>query len=139
MRNQQSMAENIGDVPYNFLIGSNGLIFEGRGFNRAGLNMSTFGNINNIKIVNSDCDKTVLFQDPSLDTISVAFMGNFDLKPPSKDMIESAMKFFDDIEIMGKLSPNYRINIMADFAVSNSPGRAFIEIIKQTWPRYSPT
>lgn len=29
------------DVPYNFLIGADGLIFEGRGFNRIAINTTT--------------------------------------------------------------------------------------------------
>ena len=66
-------------------------------------------------------------------------MGIFSNNPPSNDMINAALKFFDDAEILGKLSPNYRINIMADFAATNSPGKEFIEIIKQSWPRYSST
>lgn len=73
------------------------------------------------------------------DLMFIGFMGSFSNTPPSDKMINAALKFFDDAEMLGKLSPNYRINIMADFTATNSPGKEFIEIIKQTWPRYSPT
>lgn len=83
--------------------------------------------------------ETFPFKDLSCDMISIAFIGNFQNSPPSQAMIHTALKFFDDAETMGKLTRNYRINALADFGSTTSPGNAFLELIQQTWQRYSQT
>ena len=51
-------------------------------------------------------------------------------------MINAALKLFADAVALGKVTEDYRINAMKDFRFTNSPGEAFMQLIKE-WPRYS--
>ena len=74
----------------------------------------------------------------NLDSLGISFIGNFEETQPPEGMINAALRLFDDAVALGKLPENYRINAMKDFRPTNSPGEAFMQIIRK-WPKYSKT
>lgn len=76
-----------------------------------------------------------------MDTLGVAFVGDFEVTPPTDAMIMVALEFFEDAKLLGKLSEAYVINAAVDFVImadstSLGPGEAFMKIIR-SWERYS--
>lgn len=65
-------------------------------------------------------------------------MGDFQDAPPSESVIEAILKLFEDAVALGKIAENYRITGMMDLRATRSPGKAFMDIIRQ-WPKYSST
>jgi len=106
------------DIPFNFLIGGDGLIFEGRGFNTIGQHSVGFDDI----------------------TLGIGFIGNFTETQPNESLLDATLNFFGEALRIDKFAYDYRINLASEFGGSG-PGEAFETIIKsnsRSWHRYSP-
>lgn len=91
----------LGDIGYNFLIGCDGEVYEGRGFEVVGAHTHTV-------------DKT---------SIGIAFIGNFmEIAPPSVSLekCKALLKMGVD---SGFIVPNYQVFGQSDFQAHDSPGR----------------
>ncbi|CAG9839408.1 unnamed protein product [Diabrotica balteata] len=107
-------SRSLNDIAYNFLIGGDGAIYEGRGWkvegaHTLGANGKSFG---------------------------VAFIGTFTKEPPPEVMITVFYKLVDRAIQKGYLTTNYKIMGARQFSGVESPGKAFYELIK-TWPQWS--
>lgn len=102
------------DIPYNFLVGGNGSIYIGRGWNVKGRHTKGFN-------ANSIC---------------IAFIGKFiDVTPPNHQL-EAAQKLIEEGVSLKKLAQNYYLYGHCQLKGTKSPGQALYEIIK-TWKHWT--
>ncbi|KAL1130488.1 hypothetical protein AAG570_011736 [Ranatra chinensis] len=102
-----------GDIGYNFLVGGDGYIYEGLGWNKKGAH-------------------TIALNARS---IGVAFIGNFMLEPPPKVQTHAAQLLLKIGEENGKLRSNYTLLAHRQVANTLSPGTMLTEEIKK-WPHW---
>ncbi|KAF2881225.1 hypothetical protein ILUMI_24949 [Ignelater luminosus] len=105
---------DFGDIGYNFLIGGDGKVYEGRGWHKEGAH--TIGYNKN--------------------SIGIAFIGTFtNVAPPSvqlqaaKDLLECGVK-------LGELSENYKLYGGKQVISTESPGAKLFKKIKK-WPHFA--
>ncbi|CAL1288691.1 unnamed protein product [Larinioides sclopetarius] len=101
------------DIGYNFLVGGDGRIYEGRGWKVVGAH--TYG-------YNSD-------------SIGIAFMGYFEQEKPSAAMMDSAKELIECGVENNFISANYQIHGHRDAKCTSCPGEALYNII-EFWPRF---
>uniref|UniRef100_A0A8C3WCD9 Peptidoglycan-recognition protein n=1 Tax=Catagonus wagneri TaxID=51154 RepID=A0A8C3WCD9_9CETA len=102
------------DVGYNFLIGEDGLVYEGRGWNIVGAHSGSRWN--------------------SL-SLGISFMGNYMDRVPPARAIRAALSLLACGVARGVLSPNYEVKGHRDVTQTLSPGDQLYEIIRK-WPHY---
>jgi hypothetical protein len=100
------------DYAFNFAVGGDGLVFEGRGWDIAGAHTSG---------LNSK-------------SIGIVAIGDFRVIEPSQGMLDSLQTFMDDGEVLGKLTADYRVHGRQDFG-NSGPGEAFMKHVRD-WCRY---
>lgn len=102
------------DIGYNFLVGGDGLAYEGRGWTSEGAH--TYGY--NAK------------------SIGIAFIGTFNniLPPPSQ--IEAAKKIIEMGVEKGYIAKNYQLFAHRQLSSTQSPGHLLYEELK-TWPHWA--
>ncbi|XP_066121420.1 peptidoglycan recognition protein 1 [Saccopteryx bilineata] len=102
------------DVGYNFLIGEDGLVYEGRGWNTKG-------------------DHAGVTWNPI--SIGITFMGNYMERSPPPRAIRAAKSLLACGVARGALLSNYEVKGHRDVQQTLSPGDQLYEII-QKWPHY---
>ncbi|XP_055993160.1 peptidoglycan recognition protein 1 [Sorex fumeus] len=102
------------DVGYNFLIGEDGLVYEGRGWDYKG-------------------DHSGPTWNPR--SIAIAFMGNYMERSPPPRAIRAALSLLDCGVARGALSKNYEVKGHRDVQPTLSPGDQLYEIIRK-WKHY---
>ncbi|XP_004694017.1 PREDICTED: peptidoglycan recognition protein 1 [Condylura cristata] len=102
------------DVGYNFLIGEDGLVYEGRGWDIKGDHSGTAWN-------------------PM--SIGITFMGNYMERSPPPRAIRAAQSLLACGVARGSLKPNYEVKGHRDIQQTLSPGDQLYEIIRN-WPQY---
>ncbi|XP_003406514.2 peptidoglycan recognition protein 1 [Loxodonta africana] len=103
------------DVGYNFLIGEDGLVYEGRGWNTKGAHSGPTWNSK---------------------SIAISFMGNYMERVPPARALRAAQNLLACGVARGALSPRYEVKGHRDVISTTSPGDQLYNII-QTWPHYS--
>lgn len=106
-------ATNHKDIGFNFLIGGNGVVFEGRGWDVAGLHTP-----NN-----------------NADSIGVALIGNFGTIKPTEEQMKALRSLLDWGVANGKLDKDYRLFAQRQLHPTDSPGTMVLEVI-ETWPHF---
>lgn len=99
------------DIGYNFLIGGDGSIYEGRGFYKEGNHTMNFNNI----------------------SFGIAFIGNFEKDKAPKKQIESAQYLINISVEMELVTRNHKVNGALQLMPTTSPGKKLFEQI-QKWP-----
>ncbi|KAB0382417.1 hypothetical protein FD755_004334 [Muntiacus reevesi] len=102
------------DVGYNFLIGEDGLVYEGRGWNTVGAHSGATWN-------------------PI--SIGISFMGNYMDRVPPARALSAAQSLLACGAAQGYLTPNYEVKGHRDVQQTLSPGNQLYKIIQQ-WPHY---
>lgn len=102
------------DIGYNFLIGGDGAIYEGRGWTKEGAHTYSYNNI----------------------SIGIAFIGTYTQEVPPSNMIISFNQLVKEGVELNCLTTNYKILAHRQLIGSESPGLAFFEEIKK-WPHWS--
>ncbi|XP_059089071.1 peptidoglycan recognition protein 1-like isoform X2 [Tigriopus californicus] len=104
------------DIGYNFLIGSEGSIFEGRGFNRKGAHAG-----------------------PRFNDISygIAFIGDFTSTSPSSKAIQSYNHLVDCLVTRGKIPSDYEMKGHRQVRDTSCPGNTLYNALTR-WRNYSP-
>ncbi|PSN48378.1 hypothetical protein C0J52_21011 [Blattella germanica] len=105
------------DIGFNFLIGGDGNVYEGRGWDVVG------------SYAGEKYNKV---------SIGIAVIGNFMDVLPSKRQLRAIEVCIEEGVKLGKLSEDYKVLMHCQLRDSESPGTKFIELIK-TWPRWSKT
>ncbi|XP_049828421.1 uncharacterized protein LOC126267342 [Schistocerca gregaria] len=104
------------DIGYNFLVGMDGCVYEGRGWGLVGWH--TYG-------YNSS-------------SLGVAFIGCFKQHVPTPEAVAAFHQLVELGVREGHLTPDCRVMGNCQCVPCDSPGRAFFELI-QTWPRWVET
>uniref|UniRef100_A0A1L8E2R4 Peptidoglycan-recognition protein n=2 Tax=Nyssomyia neivai TaxID=330878 RepID=A0A1L8E2R4_9DIPT len=102
-----------GDIAYNFLIGNDGRVYEGIGWNQVGRHTKKFNEV----------------------SVGVAFIGNFTAKLPSKSAIDAAKSLLLCGTSEGNLDTNYTLYGARDVSLTDSPGASLNEEI-QSWSHW---
>lgn len=102
------------DIRYNFLVGGDGSIYEGRGWRKLGAH--TLGH--------------------NKQSIGFAFIGTFNTVLPPPYQIEAAKKMIAHGVQKGVLAENYKLYGLCQLRPSKSPGAALFKEIKK-WDHWS--
>jgi N-acetylmuramoyl-L-alanine amidase len=105
---------DIVDIGYNFLIGGDGNVYEGRGW-----------------------DVTSFHRIPE-SVLGISFIGDFDKHELTYGQIEAAKELLALGVKLKKLSPSYILIAHSQTTLTKSPGKNVMEVIR-TWPHWSPT
>lgn len=103
------------DIGYNFLIGGDGAVYEGRGWTKEGAHTYSYNNI----------------------SLGIAFIGTYSKVVPSPNMIEAFRHLVEQGVQQKYVTPDYKILAHRQLIGTESPGLAFFEEIKK-WPHWSP-
>lgn len=106
-------ASNHKDIGFNFLIGGNGVVFEGRGWDVAGLHTP-----NN-----------------NADSIGVALIGSFNTIKPADEQVRALRNLLEWGVTNAKLDKDYKLFAQRQLHPTESPGTMVLEII-ETWPHF---
>ncbi|XP_011496064.1 PREDICTED: uncharacterized protein LOC105360762 [Ceratosolen solmsi marchali] len=102
------------DVGYNFLVGGDGNVYEGRGWDAAGAHTHNYNNR----------------------SIGIAFVGDFSYKSPPKEQIVTAVRLLDHGLKTNKLAKDYKLIGQRQVAHTQSPGDKLYNVIR-TWEHWS--
>ncbi|XP_054734022.1 peptidoglycan-recognition protein SD-like [Anastrepha obliqua] len=105
---------NFDDIAYNFLIGNDGNVYEGRGWDYIGAAIKNY----------------------NVGGLSLAFMGTFVKTTPSAQALDAAQSLLEMGVRTSKLIGDYKLFGHRQLSPTESPGAALYEIIKQ-WPHWS--
>lgn len=120
------------DIAYNFLIGGDGCVYEGRGWDKQGAHTKGKRNLWNFLL------KFIIFCALGYNkgSIGIAYIGTFISNLPNDKQLLAGKLLMEEGVRLRKLTSNYRIYAHRQLIPSESPGAAFYEIIK-TWPHWS--
>lgn len=104
------------DIGWNFLIGGDGAVYVGRGWEHQGAHTKGF-NVN---------------------STGIAFVGTFTKHAPPALSLRAAQKLIEMGTEMEKLSEDYQLYGQRQLMPTESPGEALYQIIK-TWDHWSDT
>ncbi|XP_031623044.1 peptidoglycan-recognition protein LC-like [Contarinia nasturtii] len=102
------------DIGYNFLVGGDGAIYVGRGWDNQGAHTKGY----------------------NVGSICIAFIGSFDEEEPPKLQIYEAQKLIKFGVMLEKLSPDFRLYGQRQLKSTKSPGLLLYEIIKK-WAHWT--
>jgi N-acetylmuramoyl-L-alanine amidase len=104
----------IADIGYNFLIGGDGNVYEGRGWDAMSFHKRPEG------------------------VLGISFIGNFHKHELTDGQIEAAQELLALGVKLGKLSPFYVLIAHNQTRDTDSPGKNVVKVIEK-WPHWSPT
>lgn len=102
------------DISYNYLIGNDGNVYEGRGSNYQGALVRGF----------------------NAGSIGIVFMGSYIKELPSEPALVAAKSLLEQLVSMQKLKADYKVYGHSQFMATISPGDALYADI-QKWPQWS--
>lgn len=102
------------DIAYNYLIGNDGNVYEGRGWKYQG----------------------AIAKGVNAGSINIAFIGVFNNQLPSQDALDAAKLLLDKLKADQKLKEDYKIFGHRQLSPTVSPGDALYAEI-QAWPKWS--
>ncbi|XP_038118226.1 peptidoglycan-recognition protein SD [Culex quinquefasciatus] len=107
-------SKNFSDIAYNFLVGADGNIYEGRGWDKRGAHTKGFNK----------------------DSICVAFIGTFNDEAASEPQLRAARRLIAMGVEQGTIDPRYQLCGQRQLAPFSSPGEKLYQQIK-VWPNWS--
>lgn len=117
MQNLQLYGERqLDDIGYNYLVGGDGVVYEGRGWDKVGQHTQT-----------GDWDAI---------SIGVALIGNFIVFPPTTEQREMLIRLLDLGVHVGKVQANYRLVGVCQIKSTQSPGLRLMHELR-TWSHWS--
>ncbi|XP_028035322.1 peptidoglycan-recognition protein LB-like [Bombyx mandarina] len=115
MQNYNMIDNNWWDIGYNFAVGGDGAVYEGRGWTDRGAHSLHFNNI----------------------SIGISFIGDYRFTVPSVEQIAAAKSLIATGVELGFVKPAHKIIGHRQVRRTACPGDALYELIK-TWDKYSP-
>uniref|UniRef100_A0A0K8SF81 Peptidoglycan recognition protein family domain-containing protein n=1 Tax=Lygus hesperus TaxID=30085 RepID=A0A0K8SF81_LYGHE len=106
-----------GDIAYNFLVGGDGVVYAGTGWNREGHHSLE---INNNK------------------SVAIAFLGNFNNVVPTPGQMKAGEAVVDVGLRLHKLDSDVYVVLQSQIRPFQSPGLHVEKIVKTEWPQWSP-
>lgn len=104
------------DIAYNFLVGGDGNVYEGRGWGVVGAHTFNY----------------------NIMSIGISFIGTFNTVAPTKAQIHAATKLIEFGVENGHIRKDYKLLGHRQCVKTESPGEVLYNIIK-TWEHWSPT
>uniref|UniRef100_H3ACA9 Peptidoglycan recognition protein 1 n=2 Tax=Latimeria chalumnae TaxID=7897 RepID=H3ACA9_LATCH len=101
------------DIGYSFLIGEDGNVYEGRGWNTEGAHTSNYNTTG----------------------YGISFMGNFTNVAPNAAALAAVKNLLCCAVSKGYLRPDYVLKGHRDLGTTECPGSSFYNLIKK-WPRF---
>lgn len=114
MQNLQAKYRYLADIPFNFLIGDNNFVFEGRGFRHQG------------EIPHND---TTSFFDDSFGLI-VALIGNFTNNEPEASQVETFNRFLKRSIDRDVMTGDYRMFLEDQLALNEPPANGLLPMLR---------
>lgn len=102
------------DIAYNFLVGGDGMVYEGRGWDNQGAHTKGYNK----------------------DSICIAFIGSYEDKLPKNISITAALLLIEEGVKLNKVKKDYKLYGARQLNGLESPGKKFYEVIK-TWPHWT--
>jgi len=102
------------DIGLNFLVGGDGEIYEGRGWDVRAQPLRGYESV----------------------SISIAFIGTFSNVEPRERQVKAAKRLMEEGVRRKKLRQDYNIYGQRQFVPTESPGQKLYDLMKQ-WPRWS--
>uniref|UniRef100_A0A1B0FQ94 Peptidoglycan recognition protein LC n=2 Tax=Glossina morsitans morsitans TaxID=37546 RepID=A0A1B0FQ94_GLOMM len=107
-------SRDFGDIGYNFLLGSDGRVYEGRGWDLQGAHTKGYNS----------------------NSLGISFIGTFNTGVPNDAQLQAFRLLIDEALRLKKLVENYKLYGARQFAPTESPGLALYKLI-QTWPHWT--
>ncbi|KAM9113726.1 peptidoglycan-recognition protein SC2-like [Pangshura tecta] len=101
------------DIGYNFLIGEDGRVYEGRGWSTVGAHASGWNSV----------------------SLGFSFLGTFSSRTPNAAALNAAQDLIRCAVNRGSLSSSYALKGHRNVKATESPGEALYNVITQ-WPRF---
>lgn len=101
------------DIGYNYLVGEDGRVYEGRGWNREGAHTKGFNR----------------------DAVAISVMGDFTSREPNEKALKAVKDLISCAIENNIITENYRLYGHRDVRDTACPGNSFYKLI-QTWPHY---
>lgn len=101
-------------IGYNFLVGGDGRVYEGRGWNYVGAHTKGY----------------------NTNSVGISFIGTFTKTKPTERQLKACQLLIAEGVRLKKLDPNYRLYGHRQLSATESPGDEVYRIIK-TWPHWS--
>jgi len=101
------------DIGYNFIVGGDGGVYEGRGWDKIGAHAKGYNNV----------------------SIGVNMIGTFIDLMPTKNQMKSVKILFEEGVRLGKVAPDYKLIGHRQVSSTESPGLRFFKEL-QTWPHW---
>ncbi|XP_030373354.1 peptidoglycan-recognition protein LC isoform X3 [Scaptodrosophila lebanonensis] len=102
------------DVGYNFMVGGDGRIYVGRGWDCVGAHTKGY----------------------NMDSIGISFIGTFNKILPTEQQLQACQLLIAEGVRLKKLDPDYKLYGHRQLSATESPGALLYKIIK-TWPHWS--
>ncbi|GJQ76922.1 putative animal peptidoglycan recognition proteins homologous to Bacteriophage T3 lysozyme [Trypoxylus dichotomus] len=109
-------SQDLKDIRYNFLIGGDGYIYEGRGWTKEGLHTRGYNDV----------------------SIGIAFIGYFENRLPTIEMLLAAKEVIKEGVEGRYIKRDYQLLGARQLINTTSPGRKLYDLIK-SWPHWSAT
>jgi peptidoglycan recognition protein LC len=102
------------DIGYNFIVGGDGGVYEGRGWDKMGSHAKGYNN----------------------NSIGINMIGTFTTVLPTEQQMRSLRILMEEGVRLGKVDPNYRLIGHRQVSNTESPGSKFFNVL-QTWPHWN--
>lgn len=102
------------EISYNFLIGGNGVVFEGRGWDKEGAHTPSH----------------------NANSLGVALIGSFNVNKPTDEQVRALRYLIEWGISSGKVDKEYKLFAHRQLHATDSPGTTVYEII-ESWPHFS--
>lgn len=96
------------DIGYNFIIGGDGAVYEGRGWTLEGAHTLAWNNV----------------------SIGIAFIGTYNNEIPSSSMLSAFQLLVEKGVELGHVTKDYKVMGARQFSGTESPGKTFYELLK---------
>ena len=107
-------SQNFSDIGYNFLVGGDGAVYEGRGWDLQGAHTRGY----------------------NVGSVCIAFIGTFTKREPLARQLNVAKLLIEEGVRLKKLDKDYKLYGHRQFFGTESPGEKLYNIIKQ-WPHWA--
>ncbi|XP_070490144.1 peptidoglycan recognition protein 3-like [Chironomus tepperi] len=106
----KAFGNNLNDIPFGFIIGGDGLIFEGRGWDYIGQHTEDF----------------------DTKTVAICAIGSYGVRKPNQTLLDATHDLLEDGKALGKLTPNYIVNGRQELRFGlTGPGGDFLAEIRK--------
>ncbi|KAK4875989.1 hypothetical protein RN001_012411 [Aquatica leii] len=114
MQNYHMDSHKFHDIGYNFVIGGDGKVYEGRGWHKVGAHTKGY----------------------NTRSLGIAFIGNFINKLPNEQQLQAGKDLIQCAEELQELDYHYKLHGARQVSATQSPGLTLYHEI-QNWPHFS--